>query len=120
MSRKESLSLDEFATAPRRVKPAEAGTTEPDAGEVGRELPPLPVETADRDRLESAQVDPTEARRALRRLKRERLKGVESFVNVRLDRETKKRLKFASFSTDDSMQLIMVQAIRKYLDDNGW
>lgn len=120
MTRKESLSLDEFATAPRRVRPAEAGTTEPDAGEVGSELPPLPVETPDGDRLESAQMDPAEARRALRRLKRERLKGVESFVNVRLDRKTKKRLKFASFSTDQSMQAIMEQAIRKHLDDSGW
>ncbi len=62
----------------------------------------------------------TDARKALRRLKRERVKGVQNFVNVHLDRETKKRLKLASFTSEVSMQSLMETAIRKFLDDNGF
>jgi predicted transcriptional regulator len=41
-------------------------------------------------------------------------------VNVNLDRDTKRRLKLASFNTDTSMQAIMEKAIRQYLDTNGF
>ena len=43
-----------------------------------------------------------------------------AFVNVHLDRETKKRLKLASFTSEVSMQSLMETAIRKFLDDNGF
>ena len=68
----------------------------------------------------NSQETRTDARKALRRLKRERMKGVQNFVNVHLDRETKKRLKLASFTSEVSMQSLMETAIRKFLDDNGF
>ena len=45
---------------------------------------------------------------------------LQNFVNVHLDRETKKRLKLASFTSEVSMQSLMETAIRKFLDDNGF
>jgi predicted component of type VI protein secretion system len=60
-----------------------------------------------------------DARKALRQVKRERAKGASHFVNVNLDRETKRRLKLAAFNTETSMQTIMERAIRSYLDDHG-
>ena len=53
-------------------------------------------------------------------MKRARMKGASHFVNVNLDRETKRRLKLASFNLDTSMQAIMDKAIRQYLDANNF
>jgi predicted transcriptional regulator len=53
-------------------------------------------------------------------MKRARMKGASHFVNVNLDRDTKRRLKLAAFNTDTSMQAIMEKAIRQYLDTNGF
>jgi len=62
----------------------------------------------------------SEASKALRQMKRARMKGTNHFVNVNLDRDTKRRLKLASFNMDTSMQTIMEKAIRQYLDTNGF
>jgi hypothetical protein len=118
MSGKDSLSLDEFATAPRRQRSPE--TPAPDR--VGDEslTPPqnAPAATA---REETAKVAASsEASKALRQMKRERMKGASHFVNVNLDRETKRRLKLASFNMETSMQHLMEKAIRQYLDTNGF
>jgi hypothetical protein len=113
MSRKENLSLDEFATAPRkRAADRIAPMTNAEAADehVGRHSPPdQPDENLRR----------LEARKALRQVKREREKGESHFVNVSLDRTTKRRLKLASFNTETSMQAIMERAIVKYLDELG-
>lgn len=113
MTRKENLSLDEFATAPR--KPAAIT----DAAS--------PADRSESDGADSTSPEPQEkdvlrqeAKRALRRVKRERLKGESQFVNVSLDRQTKRRLKLASFNAETSMQAILEKAIVKYLDDNGF
>jgi predicted transcriptional regulator len=53
-------------------------------------------------------------------MKRARMKGMSHFVNVNLDRDTKRRLKLAAFNLDTSMQAIMAKAIRQYLDANGY
>jgi hypothetical protein len=121
MKREEQLTLDEFATASRK-----AGAPRPASTVVDR----LPADDAAQDEAvvklseqtesSSVQETRTEARKALRRVKRERMKGVQSFVNVHLDRETKKRLKLASFTSELSMQSLMETAIRKFLDDNGF
>lgn len=117
MRGKETLSFDEFATAPRRQRAAvetparvaadRAGEAR-DASEPGSEEP--------RQRGEGS----SEAGKALRQMKRARMKGASHFVNVNLDRDTKRRLKLASFNTDTSMQAIMEKAIRQYLDVNGY
>lgn len=121
MTKEEKLTLDEFVTAPRKpVMPSSAamkidGVRADDAAEValaGMRQEPEPHGQND--------VDSAEARRALRRLKRDRLKGVESFVNVRLDRETKQRLRYAAFKSELPMQSIMVSAIKRYLDENDY
>jgi len=52
-------------------------------------------------------------------VKRERVKGENFFVNVSLDRQTKRRLKLASFNTETSMQAIIEAAIVRYLDEIG-
>jgi hypothetical protein len=121
MTRGEKLTLDEFVTAPRK-----AGTSRPISASVGRQaigdaqqseaVVPLPKQTAHNETEDTR----SEARKALRRLKGERMKGVQNFVNVHLDRETKKRLKLASFTSEVSMQSLMETAIRKFLDDNGF
>lgn len=112
MSRKEHLSLDEFATAPRkRVSGVISAAM---ADETGIER----VEPSTRE-PKSANVLRQEARKALRQVKRERVKGETHFVNVNLDRETKRRLKLASFNAETSMQAIMEKAIVKYLNDQG-
>jgi len=117
MSAKETLTLDEFATAPRRqhstaaVKPARAeierradtGAVEPTAG-------------AEQEKGETS----SEASKALRQMKRVRMKGASHFVNVHLDRDMKRRLKLAAFNLDTSMQALMEKAIRHYLDANGF
>ena len=117
MSGKEMLSLDEFATAPRKqravVEMPAAGDADStaearDAREPGPEEP--------RKRREAS----GEASKALRQMKRARMKGASHFVNVNLDRNTKRRLKLAAFNTDTSMQAIMERAIRQYLDTNGF
>ena len=119
--KEEKLTLDEFVTAPRK-----AGPTRPAPAPVDRQ----PVDDVrEKEAVVSAQGQPetddrpetrTDARKALRRLKRERMKGAQNFVNVHLDRETKKRLKLASFTSELSMQSLMDTAIRKFLDDNGF
>lgn len=116
MSRKEALSLDEFATAPR--KPRTSGNlSSSEAGHpTGTREARKPAAKEDREKEEAA----TEASRALRQMKRARMKGASHFVNVNLDRETKRRLKLASFTVETSMQDIMVKAIRQYLDTNGF
>lgn len=120
MKRKDTLTLDEFAVASRKteaLRPAPASSQQAH-GDVPKQ------ETVDMRRAltEAPMVHETraEAHKALRRLKRDRLKGVQNFVNVHLDRETKKRLKLASFNSDNSMQSLMEAAIRKFLDDNGF
>ena len=124
MTGKDSLSFDEFPTAARKQSPM--GAPEPMGG--------LELLAAQREKgAAAARASPVsnegdladdetrrqDARKALRQMKRERTKGTNHFVNVNLDRETKRRLKFAAFNTDTSMQMIMVRAIRSYLDDHG-
>jgi len=116
MSGKEVLSLDEFTTAPRKQRP---GLAEPP---VRREAV-RPGHTPDQsepseDREEGG--TPSEASKALRQIKRARMKGASHFVNVNLDRDTKRRLKLASFNMDTSMQAIMEKAIRQFLETNGY
>lgn len=123
MNREDRLSLDEFVTAPR--KPASSRLSmdaddPPASGPVARaEAPSLSPErpTVTNDDGAPPQL---EARKALRQVKRERMKGVQNFVNVHLDRATKKRLKLASFTSEISMQSLMEKAIIRYLDENGF
>lgn len=118
MSGKESLSLDEFATAPRRQRsPATpAPDRAADAGVVASQSARAPAATEETGKGSAS----SEASKALRQMKRERMKGASHFVNVNLDRETKRRLKLASFNLDTSMQALMEKAIRQYLDANGF
>jgi hypothetical protein len=109
MSGKESLSLDEFAIAPRRQRPA-------DPAEEGSPAAPTPSAREETERGAAS----SEARKALRQMKRARMKGASHFVNVNLDRDTKRRLKLASFNMDKSMQALMEKAIQQYLDANGF
>lgn len=117
MRNKETLSLDEFVTAPRRQRDATLVATstvevEPrGAGDTS--------DLARNDRSAEGSV-PTGASKALRQMKRARMKGASHFVNVNLDRNTKRRLKLAAFNTDTSMQAIMEKAIRQYLDTSGY
>jgi hypothetical protein len=118
MTGKQTLSFDEFATAPRRQRVA---TAEGPPG-VNAEPRGEPAPTSDpssKERPEEGTVQ-TEASKALRQMKRVRMKGASHFVNVNLDRETKRRLKLASFNMDTSMQAIMEKAIRQYLDATGY
>ncbi|MEI9412671.1 MULTISPECIES: hypothetical protein [unclassified Mesorhizobium] len=112
MSGKEQLSLDEFVTAPKKKVAVDV----PDAcaPEADARLPEPPANKAEAD-ISIRQ----EARKALRRVKRERVKGESFFVNVSLDRRTKRRLKLASFNAETSMQAIIEAAIVKYLDEIG-
>jgi hypothetical protein len=116
MSRKEIVSLEEFATAPRkqRAEPIHGPDRDNSVGQ--REQPP---ERAARTHPEKGETS-TEASKALRQMKRARMKGANHFVNVHLDRDTKRRLKLASFNMDASMQAIMEKAIRQFLDANGF
>jgi hypothetical protein len=111
MSGKEHLSLEEFVTA-KRKKAVDALDTPPP--ETDAELPEPPANKAEAD-----STIRQEARKALRRVKRERVKGESFFVNVNLDRRTKRRLKLASFNAETSMQAIIEAAIIKYLDAIG-
>jgi hypothetical protein len=118
MSGKEKLSLDEFATAPRKQRPGTALS----AANVEIRHPAsasIISEPATEEAREKGETS-TEAGKALRQMKRARMKGTNHFVNVNLDRETKRRLKLASFNMDTSMQAIMEKAIRQYLDANGY
>jgi hypothetical protein len=119
--KEEKLTLNEFVTAPRKIG-APRLTSVPvdrqaidDAPQTG-----AVVKASEQTGDDENQETRTEARKALRRLKRERMKGVQNFVNVRLDRGMKKRLKLASFTSEVSMQSLMETAIRKFLDDNGF
>lgn len=117
MSGKENLSLDEFATAPRKPRsnpalPAREQGERPVAMEVMSE----PAMGADGEKGETS----SQASKALRQMKRTRMKGASHFVNVNLDRDTKRRLKLASFNMETSMQVLMEKAIRQYLDANGF
>lgn len=118
MSGKESLSLDEFATAPRRQRlsatlaPVHNGSDH--LGDSSAVDGPAPA--GERDIGETV----TEGSKALRQMKRARMKGTSHFVNVNLDRDTKRRLKLASFNMETSMQALMEKAIRQYLDTNGF
>lgn len=118
MSGKESLSLDEFATAPRRQR---AATPEGKARANGEQRSE-PAEKSDSIRKESPEdgTVQSEASKALRQMKRARMKGASHFVNVNLDRDTKRRLKLASFNMETSMQALMEKAIRQFLDSNGF
>lgn len=119
MSAKNTLSLDEFAVAPRKSMPM--GTHPPRPGlapqqesaaiGAAREAAPASNE----DGLDDG-TRRQDARKALRQLKRDRSKGASHFVNVHLDRDMKRRLKLAAFTTESSMQTIMENAIRAYLD----
>ncbi len=125
MNRNENLSLDEFATAPRKramrstpeIEGADAATDDavnrPDQQSAGM------IEPATYEKIGDASPR-LDAKKALRQVKRVRMKGSNHFVNVNLDRETKRRLKLASFNSDTSMQAIMEKAIRKFLDENGF
>ena len=118
MSGKVSLSLAEFATAPRRQRPSASLTPDraSDAGVVASQSAPAPAVTEETGKGAAS----SEASKALRQMKRERMKGASHFVNVNLDRETKRRLKLASFNMETSMQDLMEKAIRQYLDTNGF
>jgi hypothetical protein len=121
MTRGEKLTLDEFVTAPRKAgapRPASAAADRPQADDSAQDE--AVVTLSEQVETPNSQETRTDARKALRRLKRERMKGVQNFVNVHLDRETKKRLKLASFTSEVSMQSLMETAIRKFLDDNGF
>lgn len=118
MSGKESLSLDEFATAPRRQRPAASLNPGPAEEESPAVPPSAPVPVAREGTGRGAAA--SEASKALRQVKRARMKGANHFVNVNLDRDTKRRLKLASFNLDTSMQAMMEKAIRDYLDRNGY
>ena len=108
MSAKEQLSLDEFVIAQKKKAATETiAATVAGPGKLSREA------------ALKAKTVAQEARKALRRTKRERLKGESFFVNVCLDRRTKRRLKLASFNSETSMQSIMAVAIVKYLDEIG-
>lgn len=123
MSRQQNLSLDEFVTAPRKqtpkpIQPLTSSNAFAFASSEHlspRSESPTAVEEAD----EPAHLQ-QEARKALRQVKRERMKGSYNFVNVNLDRETKRRLKLASFTAETTMQSIMETAIKKYLDESGF
>lgn len=117
MSGKETLSLDEFATAPRKPRstpavPAREQVEHPVVVDVMSE----PVTGADGEKGGTS----SEASKALRQMKRARMKGANHFVNVNLDWDTKRRLKLASFNMETSMQALMEKAIRQYLDVNGF
>jgi hypothetical protein len=118
MSGKESLSLDEFATASRRQRPAASLNVSPSERESPAVPPSAPPSAAREDTGRGAAAN--EASKALRQVKRARMKGANHFVNVNLDRDTKRRLKLASFNLDTSMQAIMEKAIRDYLDRTGY
>ena len=118
MSGKESLSLDEFVTAPRRQRPAapsHPGRAQNEGTAATRAMPDAVTEE-EREKGETS----SEASKALRQMKRARMKGASHFVNVNLDRDTKRRLKLASFNLETSMQALMEKAIRQYLDANGF
>ena len=119
--KEEKLTLTEFATAPRKIG-APRLTSAPVARQAIDDAPQTEavITVSEQTGDDENQETRTEARKALRRLKRERMKGVQNFVNVRLDRETKKRLKLASFTSELSMQSLMEAAIRKFLDDNSF
>lgn len=122
MTRPDQLSLDDFVTAPRKralVGEPEATiqstTTEPEQSGLGAgQL----VGGAGDDGRTIGDIRREEARKALRLMKRERSREAGQFVNVKLDRATKRRLKLAAFNADTSMQMIMEVAIRTYLDDH--
>lgn len=118
MSGKETLSLDEFATAPRRQRVATLGAPPRADAEQPREPAAIPDSTGN-EALEDGTVR-TGASKALRQMKRARMKGASHFVNVNLDRDTKRRLKLASFNMETSMQALMEKAIRQFLDSNGF
>lgn len=118
MSGKESLSLDEFATAPRRQRAAPSLAPHRTGDEKLAAPKSAPTSAATEETGKGAASG--EASKALRQMKRTRMKGASHFVNVNLDRETKRRLKLASFNTETSMQSIMEKAIRQYLDASGY
>ena len=118
MSGKESLSLDEFATAPRRQRPAAVVDSRRAVGERAAVTEAASEPMAGEEHGKGSASG--EASKALRQVKRARMKGASHFVNVNLDRETKRRLKLASFNTDTSLQSIMEKAIRQYLEANGY
>ena len=117
MSGKESLSLDEFATAPRKARPNQAlPAREQVERPVASGVMSEPAAGADEEKGETS----SQASKALRQMKRARMKGASHFVNVNLDRDTKRRLKLAAFNMETSMQALMEKAIRQYLDANGF
>ena len=123
MSRQENLSLDEFVTAPRKqtaklTQPLISSNLAPGTSS-GHQSPRPESPPAAEGAYEPA-LQQQEARKALRQVKRERMKGAHNFVNVNLDRETKRRLKLASFTAETTMQSIMEKAIQKYLDESGF
>lgn len=120
MSRKDTLSLDEFATAPRKQALRPPAPSDPVVEAPPNNTNRLPEPAPFGEEAEEPMLQRQEARKALREVKRERMKGVHNFVNVNLDRDTKRRLKLASFSAETTMQSIMESAIRKYLDENGF
>lgn len=117
MSSKETLSLDEFATAPRRQRAVTLGATPKAEMEL---LGAAAISDSARSDRSAEGPAGTGASKALRQMKRARMKGASHFVNVNLDRNTKRRLKLASFNLETSMQAIMEKAIRQYLDANGY
>jgi hypothetical protein len=121
MKREEKLTLGEFVTAPRKAVSSKSALAPVDWRPV-EDVPRNDVVVTPSERAESDEMleTRTDAHKALRRLKRERAKGAQNFVNVHLDRETKRRLKFASFKSEISMQSLMETAIRRFLDDNGF
>lgn len=115
MSGKDSLSLKEFATAPRKPR---STPTLPEREQVERPVVMDVVSESGEDG-EKGETS-SDASKALRQMKRARMKGSSHFVNVNLDRDTKRRLKLASFNMEMSMQALMERAIRQYLDANGY
>jgi hypothetical protein len=117
VSGKENLSLEEFAIAPRKPRstPTLSGPEQVERP-VAREVISERATEADEVQAETS----SRASKALRQMKRARMKGASHFVNVNLDRDTKRRLKLASFNLETSMQALMERAIQQYLDANGF
>lgn len=117
MSGKENLSLEEFAIAPR--KPRSTSTlSAPEQVERPVAMEVMSERTTEADEVQAETS--SRASKALRQMKMARMKGASHFVNVNLDRDTKRRLKLASFNLETSMQALMERAIQQYLDANGF
>lgn len=115
MRHKDALSLDEFALGTRKQSGAVMSVATTDAESPVATSPASNL--AKRENRATAQITEA-AEKPLRQ--GAGMRAANHFVNVNLDRDTKRRLKFASFNMDTTMQAIMETAIRQYLDASGY